>query len=188
MMEFSPDLPINQALNQKLAGAYLGIDPRNLKRLQNAGKIEAFLVMTGRRKLWRYPMESLHRYRQEHKPNKSLWDPHEGELPPKVVARLIGVSVTAVKLLKCKRSLKSYAPDDVRAYILKKYSRQVSQAIRYPLLKKIYALQSGNRSMARKLSHMLCTGCERNTIRQNSPVALTQKIKCPKKPEMTFEA
>lgn len=180
-MEFSPDMPLEQALDTKHAAAYLGTCSSRLARLRKTGKLAAFLV--GRE--WRYPMDTLHQYRKTNGAQittRRFWDPNDAELPVKVVARLLGKSVDVTTTIKYIGILKSYEAADVRAYLLQVNQRKMFQDIKYHYEKKIFALQSSNHTMARKLSHMLCAACERKTVRRSYPVGLKKKQRCPKNP------
>ena len=103
-----------------LAAINLGVSTKTLHRLRKIGAVRAFSIpsqLPGK-VTWRYRQEDLDDFVLRHSNRKRYWDPDpDSELPVKVVARLLGVAVETVYVLKSRGKLADYQPETIGRYL-----------------------------------------------------------------------
>jgi hypothetical protein len=94
-----------------LAALNLGVSTKTLHRLRKIGAVRAFGIPSQfpGKVAWRFRQEDLDEFVLRHSNRKRYWDPEEdSELPVCIAARLLGVTIETLYVLKSRGKLSDY--------------------------------------------------------------------------------
>ena len=117
-------------LPTRLAAAYLGVHPHQLRILQAEGQIPRIKLGFKHMYLLKDLDEFLLTRRGRWTRNRIPWDKDSDELPTEAIAKLAGATCNAIKLALSQGVLKDRTYKSVRAYMFRRMQRRIGMILR----------------------------------------------------------